>query len=201
MSSAPEEDYLSIHINGVTNFAKSWAAKLGCDFEQRGDSAVIGIDEKANNLDVDPAIRRLLPPTFIDGPLGGLNKDIFQFEVAVLSAVGVEVAPFASILKSIWYRMSGSCQESRLRKVYFFWTCPQGNFTACGWFRSLLAAIEAQDINHQIEIYTVSHRIENGGGNWLILHSIFSQDLHSQAHTSIRLRPEMATHARRSSMT
>lgn len=149
---------MSVHIRCINRFAQEMAASIGCDFEKLDDSTVIGIDEKAKPVDFNPVIRKLLPPTFIDGPYGGLSKDIFQFEVAILVAMGTEVAPFASILKSIWYRMSGSSQESRLRKVYFFWSCDRQNFAACEWFRSLLRAIEAQDMDNNIEIYTVSNQ-------------------------------------------
>lgn len=151
---------MSVHMMAVTPWAKSLAALVGCDFEQRDDSTVIGIDEKVMNLDVNPSIRKFLPPTYIDGPFGGLPKDIFQYEVAVLIAVGLDVSPFASMLKSIWYRMSGSHQETRLRKVYLFWTCERQNYAVCEWFRTLLVAIEAQDIDHNIEIYTVRSFIQ-----------------------------------------
>jgi hypothetical protein len=43
-------------------------------------------------------------------------------------------------------------EKTRLRKVYFFWVCR--DFGSFEWFRSLLMAIEAQDIDKNIEIHT-----------------------------------------------
>ena len=114
----------------------------------------MGIDEKASKMDVDPAIRKILPRVFIDGPFGSASEDVFKYEVAVLVGAGIGVTPFASILKSIWYRMNYPKQKTRLRKVYFFWVCR--DFGSFEWFRSLLMAIEAQDMDCQIEIHTVS---------------------------------------------
>ncbi|KAL9005646.1 MAG: hypothetical protein Q9188_001602 [Gyalolechia gomerana] len=157
LTSAPEEDYISVHIRCVGDFTKKLAAVVGCNFD-KGDgkvpegSAVVSIDHNAPKMDVDPAIRRILPRVYIDGPFGSASEDVFRYEVAVLVGAGIGVTPFASILKSIWYRMSLPQQRTRLRKVYFFWVCRDyGSFE---WFRSLLMAIEAQDMDSNIEIHT-----------------------------------------------
>ena len=105
-------------------------------------------------MDVDPTIRRPLPRVFIDGPFGGAWEDIFEYEIAVLVGSGMGILPFASILKSIWYRMNYTNQKTFLRKIYFFWVCHDvGSFA---WFMSLLGAIEAQDMDSHIEIHTAS---------------------------------------------
>jgi len=104
--------------------------------------------------DVDPRIRRIMPRVYVDGPFGSASEDIFKYEVAVLVGAGIGVTPFASILKSIWYRMNYSHQKTRLRKVYFFWVCR--DFGSFEWFRSLLMAIESQDMDNHIEILRVS---------------------------------------------
>ena len=114
---------------------------------------MVSINHNASKTDVDPALRKILPRVYIDGPFGSASEDVFKYEVAVLVGAGIGVTPFASILKSIWYRMSYSRQKSRLRKVYFFWVCR--DFGSFEWFRSLLMAIEAQDMDSSIEIHTV----------------------------------------------
>lgn len=160
MTSTPEEDYISVHIRCVGNFTKALADAVGCHFDDgnkkqnsRG-SVVVGVDRNVSNLHVDPSLRRVLPRVYIDGPFGSASEDVFKYEVAVLVGAGIGVTPFASILKSIWYRMRYPQQKSRLRKVYFFWVCR--DFGSFEWFRSLLMAIEAQDLDSQIEIHTVS---------------------------------------------
>ncbi|KAL8699875.1 MAG: hypothetical protein Q9224_001217 [Gallowayella concinna] len=155
LTSAPEEDYISVHIRCVGNFTKALATAIGCTFEEGKvpeGSAVVSIDHNAPKMDVDPAIRKILPRVYVDGPFGSASEDVFKYEVAVLVGAGIGVTPFASILKSIWYRMNYPQRKTRLRKVYFFWVCRDyGSFE---WFRSLLMAIEAQDIDSSIEIHT-----------------------------------------------
>ena len=97
----------------------------------------------------------MLPRLYVDGPFGSASEDVFKFEVAVLVGAGIGVTPFASILKSIWYRMNYPKGKTRLRKVYFFWIAR--DFASLEWFRSLLLAIEAQDMDHAIEIHTASN--------------------------------------------
>lgn len=164
LTSAPEEDYISVHIRVVGNFTKALARAVGCNFDDgsrkqgNGVSAVVGVDRNASNLDVDPSLRKVLPRVYIDGPFGSASEDVFKYEVAVLVGAGIGVTPFASILKSIWYRMNYPQKKTRLRKVYFFWVCR--DFGSFEWFRSLLMAIEAQDLDSHIEIHTVSKKLE-----------------------------------------
>ncbi|KAF2838604.1 NADPH oxidase [Patellaria atrata CBS 101060] len=159
LTSAPEEDYISVHVRCVGNFTKALAKALGCEFERkggRGDAkgekqpVIKGVSE--NEKGVDPSLRKILPRVYIDGPFGSASEDVFKFEVAVLVGAGIGVTPFASILKSIWYRMNYPQGKTRLRKVYFFWICR--DFGSFEWFRSLLLAIEAQDLEDHIEIHT-----------------------------------------------
>ena len=138
LTSAPEENYLSVHIHCTDDYTRTLAAAFGCNFEPQKDrrapytSTVIGIDHEAAILDVDPTIRRLFPSVFIDGPFGGTPKDLFQFEAVDLIALGDRVELFASILKSIWYRMNYPGQKCCIRKFYFLWAC--NDFSPCEWF-------------------------------------------------------------------
>ncbi|KAI5793781.1 ferric reductase NAD binding domain-containing protein [Peziza echinospora] len=158
LTSAPEEDYISIHVRCAGDFTTALAKTLGCNFGSKDkdkrkarESRVIGVDARTRD-DVDPALRRVLPRVYIDGPFGSASEDVFNFECSVLVGAGIGVTPFASILKSIWYRANYPQKKTRLSKVYFFWICR--DFGSFEWFRSLLLAIEAQDISHLIEIHT-----------------------------------------------
>ncbi|OBT94757.1 hypothetical protein VE01_06231 [Pseudogymnoascus verrucosus] len=161
LTSAPEEDYISIHIRMVGDFTKAVGKALGCEVDRpRGGagakkdaSQVVGVNKSSPDANsVDPALRRVLPRVYIDGPFGSASEDVFKYETAVLVGAGIGVTPFASILKSIWYRMNYPQKKTRLRKVYFFWVCR--DFGSFEWFRSLLLAIEAQDMDNHIEIHT-----------------------------------------------
>lgn len=151
LTSAPEEDYISIHMRVVGDFTRGVSKALGCDWDRKGDaSKVVGVN--GENPDVDPALKRVLPRVYVDGPFGSASEDVFKYEIAVLCGAGIGVTPFASILKSIWYRMNYPQKKTRLAKVYFFWICR--DFGSFEWFRSLLLAIEAQDVDNRIEIHT-----------------------------------------------
>ncbi|KFY41393.1 hypothetical protein V494_03013 [Pseudogymnoascus sp. VKM F-4513 (FW-928)] len=159
LTSAPEEDYISIHIRMVGDFTKAVGKALGCEVDRprggakKDTSQVIGVNKSSPDATtVDPALRRVLPRVYIDGPFGSASEDVFKYETAVLVGAGIGVTPFASILKSIWYRMNYPQKKTRLRKVYFFWVCR--DFGSFEWFRSLLLAIEAQDMDNHIEIHT-----------------------------------------------
>ena len=144
-----------MHIRAVGNFTRALGLAVGCNFEKKGGgSAVVGINSDSQASGISPEIYRILPRVYIDGPFGSASEDVFKYEVAVLVGAGIGVTPFASILKSVWYRMNYPREKTRLRKVYFFWVCRDyGSFE---WFRSLLLAIEAQDLDNHIEIHTVS---------------------------------------------
>lgn len=156
LTSAPEEDYISVHIRIVGDFTAQLSRALGCDYGSKdasggaAGSKVVGFNGNAG--DVDPALRRVLPRVYVDGPFGSASEDVFKYEIAVLVGAGIGVTPFASILKSIWYRMNYPQTKTRLSKVYFFWICR--DFGSFEWFRSLLLAIEAQDVDQRIEIHT-----------------------------------------------
>ncbi|EWY86359.1 NADPH oxidase [Fusarium oxysporum f. sp. raphani 54005] len=156
LTSAPEEDYISVHIRCVGDFTKELSKALGCDWSKKREpggndsSKVVGLTGR--DSEIDPAIRRVLPRVYVDGPFGSASEDVFKYEVSVLVGAGIGVTPFASILKSIWYRMNYPQKKTRLAKVYFFWICR--DFDSFEWFRSLLLAVEAQDLDHRIEIHT-----------------------------------------------
>lgn len=151
LTSAPEEDYISIHMRCQGDFTMAVSQALGCEWGKKGDtSKVVGIDGDSNG--VDPALQRVLPRVYVDGPFGSASEDVFKYETAILVGAGIGVTPFASILKSIWYRMNYPQKKTRLSKVYFFWICR--DFGSFEWFRSLLLAVEAQDVENRIEIHT-----------------------------------------------
>lgn len=53
----------------------------------------------------------------VDGPFGTASEDVFDYEVSMLVGAGIGVTPFASILKSIWYKFKESNPKLRTRKV------------------------------------------------------------------------------------
>jgi len=151
LTSAPEEDYISVHIRVVGDFTRALAKAVGCDFDSKGKGDK-GADDAGGRviLKSDNPLNRTLPRIMVDGPFGSASEDFLNYETVLLVGAGIGVTPFASILKSIWYRMSnysGDTKPTRLSKVYFTWVIR--DFGSAEWFHSLLHAIEEQDTqNH-----------------------------------------------------
>ncbi|KAK2463316.1 hypothetical protein APHAL10511_004627 [Amanita phalloides] len=163
LTSAPEEDYISIHIRVVGDFTSALAKAVGCDFESKGKGDAGGTVIKQ----ADSLLNRTLPRVMVDGPFGSASEDFLNYETVLLVGAGIGVTPFASILKSIWYRMNNfhNSKPTRLSKasiflpvysyltvvqVYFTWVIR--DFGSAEWFHSLLHAIEEQDTQNRIEI-------------------------------------------------
>ena len=136
-----------MHIRVVGDFTNAFAKAVGCDFDSKG-SPEKGDDPRV----VPPPVNRVLPRVMVDGPFGSASEDFLKYETVLLVGAGIGVTPFASILKSIWYRMNGFNQSkpTRLSKVYFIWVIR--DFGSAEWFHSLLKAIEDQDTMRRIEI-------------------------------------------------
>ena len=192
LTSAPEEDYISVHVRVVGDFTRALAVAVGCSFDKKVDGRGNVISEATV-----PRINGVMPRLMIDGPFGAASEDWLNYETVIFVGGGIGVTPFASILKSIWYRMnklngSKPTRLSKVRSALFFFCCgipfhtPVScqvyftwvirSFTAVEWFHSLLQAIEEQDVHHriQISIHLTAHldvdNIEN-----LMLHDVQSE--------------------------
>ncbi|OLY83439.1 Superoxide-generating NADPH oxidase heavy chain subunit A [Smittium mucronatum] len=161
LTSAPEEDFYSVHIRVVGDWTKSFAKIVGIkdldtdlklspndplDFVSNGKFGELskqagnnGSNRISKFLDIKSFS---LPKLMIDGPFGSASEDVFKHEVAMLFGAGIGVTPFASILKSMWYRFN-NLKAGNLKKVYFIWT--QKDTNSFEWFQDLLEAIEEKD--------------------------------------------------------
>nr|XP_020819149.1 NADPH oxidase 1 isoform X2 [Phascolarctos cinereus] len=117
LTSAPEEPFFSIHIRA----AGDWTESLIKACEQQNSP---------------------LPRLEVDGPFGTASEDVFQYEVAMLVGAGIGVTPFASILKSIWYKFRHADHTLKTKTIYFYWICRETG--AFAWFNDLLASLERE---------------------------------------------------------
>jgi len=181
LTSAPEEDYISVHIRVVGDFTSALAKAVGCDFDSKDTKDAGG---KVVGTDTNPPINRVLPRVMVDGPFGSASEDFFKYETVLLVGAGIGVTPFASILKSIWYRMNNfnSAKPTRLSKVYFTWVIR--DFGVAEWFHSLLHAIEEQDTQNRIEINIyLTAKIKEDDMNNIIVQDVGAE---KDAITSLR---------------
>lgn len=125
LTSAPEEDYFSVHIRIVGDWTSSLYYAVGAD-----DYGVVHPSWK-------------MPRLAVDGPFGTASENVFDYDVVLCVGSGIGVTPFASLLKSVYYRRVNSSNESaKLKKVYFFWICKEMH--AFEWFADMLLHLENQ---------------------------------------------------------
>lgn len=123
LTSAPEEDYFSAHIRIVGDWTQALYEACGGDKPEQQEAWK-------------------LPKVAIDGPFGTASEDVFRYEVVMLVGAGIGVTPFASILKSVWYKHIQNNQDVFTKKIYFYWLCPETQ--AFEWFADLLQSLERQ---------------------------------------------------------
>jgi hypothetical protein len=97
--SAPEEDYISVHIRVVGDFTSALAKAVGCDFPEKGakgEKAAPPAGGKVVGTAANPPINRVLPRVMVDGPFGSASEDFLNYETVMLVGAGIGVTPFAS---------------------------------------------------------------------------------------------------------
>ncbi|XP_028835266.1 NADPH oxidase 2 [Denticeps clupeoides] len=123
LTSAPEEDHFSVHIRIVGDWTERLYKACGGDKSEFQDAWK-------------------LPKMAVDGPFGTASEDVFRYEAVVLVGAGIGVTPFASILKSVWYKHVQENADIFTKKIYFYWLCPETQ--AFEWFADLLQSLEGQ---------------------------------------------------------
>ncbi|GCC37242.1 hypothetical protein chiPu_0015744 [Chiloscyllium punctatum] len=129
LTSAPNEDTLSLHIRAVG----PWTTKLRETYSP----------ENVGNLGGNPKI-------YLDGPFGEGHQEWNQFEVSVLVGGGIGVTPFSSILKDLVFK-SSMFSKIACKKVYFIWvTRTQRQFE---WMADIIREVEKNDKNDLVSVH------------------------------------------------
>ncbi|XP_064148683.1 NADPH oxidase 3 [Loxodonta africana] len=123
LTSAPEEDFFSVHIRAVGDWTGAFFKAYGAEGQARKEPC-------------------RLPRLAVDGPFGAALTDVFHYQVGMCIAAGIGVTPFAALLKSIWYQCREPQTKLKLSKVYFYWICRDAK--AFEWFADLLLSLETQ---------------------------------------------------------
>eukprot|EP01088_Endostelium_zonatum_P015651 TRINITY_DN3946_c0_g1_i1.p1 TRINITY_DN3946_c0_g1~~TRINITY_DN3946_c0_g1_i1.p1 ORF type:complete len:553 (+),score=54.50 TRINITY_DN3946_c0_g1_i1:88-1746(+) len=158
ITSAPEDKFVSVHIRAVGD----WTKKLTYLMNPNGGFGIVA--QQVLTAQNGDALFR------IDGPFGAASEDVFKYENVVLIAAGIGVTPFASVLKTIRYRIesggvdndeenggSSSSGETsslkkpcKIKKVHFYWVGREPN--AFEWFFELLSSLEEENVNDFLDI-------------------------------------------------
>ncbi|XP_075639508.1 respiratory burst oxidase homolog protein A [Castanea sativa] len=177
ITSAPGDDYLSIHIRQLGD----WTQELKRVFSEACEPPVSG---KSGLLRADETNRRSLPKLLIDGPYGAPAQDYRKYDVLLLVGLGIGATPFISILKDLLNNIIkmeeeadsvsdgnresdisiGSTDSSMNNRVcpkrkkplkttnaYFYWvTREQGSFD---WFKGVMNEVADLDQRGVIEMH------------------------------------------------
>lgn len=98
LTSAPEEDYISVHIRVVGDFTTALASVVGCDFPDpnNGEKKDPPVGGTVIGTNANPPLNRTLPRVMVDGPFGSASEDFLNYETVLLIGAGIGVTPFAS---------------------------------------------------------------------------------------------------------
>ena len=97
--SAPEDDYISVHIRVTGDFTRALAKTVGCDFlddDDKEDKEDIPAGGKVVGTNTNHPKVPNLPRVMVDGPFGSASEDFLKFETVFLVGAGIGVTPFAS---------------------------------------------------------------------------------------------------------
>ncbi|KAF2075461.1 hypothetical protein CYY_003242 [Polysphondylium violaceum] len=140
ITSAPEESFVSVHINIVGN----WTGKL---YKFLNPNEKLGIIHRdlLKDPNGDPIFR-------IDGPFGAASQDVFKYKTAILIGAGIGVTPFSSILKHIKIQIQQNLDKPPINKIYFLWISREKN--SFQWFSTILGKLEQDNPNDFLQMQT-----------------------------------------------
>ena len=123
ITSAPQDDYISLHIRRVGDWTKLLSERLGITSNQTGFKALT------------------LPKIRIDGPYGCPAQDIQNHEIAILVGAGIGITPWSSILSHIYHLRRLQRSTVSLIRVEVIWICRDPS--EFEWFHTLLQELES----------------------------------------------------------
>ncbi|VYS66156.1 unnamed protein product [Arabidopsis thaliana] len=171
ITSAPGDDYLSVHIRVLGDWTKQLRSLFSevCKPRPPDEHRLNRADSK--HWDYIPDFPRIL----IDGPYGAPAQDYKKFEVVLLVGLGIGATPMISIVSDIINNLKGVEEGSnrrqspihnmvtppvspsrksetfRTKRAYFYWvTREQGSFD---WFKNVMDEVTETDRKNVIELH------------------------------------------------
>ncbi|XP_010529624.1 PREDICTED: probable respiratory burst oxidase homolog protein I [Tarenaya hassleriana] len=148
ITSAPGDDYLSIHIRQLGDWTKGLKKVFSeaCVAHEPGKSGLLRMEGSTN---------KSLPELLIDGPYGAPAQDYCKYDVLLLIGLGIGATPFISVLRDLLNNIVRQQEQAvnkipkqqkkkpETNKAYFYWvTREQGSFD---WFRNEMNEIADLD--------------------------------------------------------
>ncbi|PWA75601.1 respiratory burst oxidase [Artemisia annua] len=166
ITSAPQDDYLSVHIRMLGD----WTKQLNKVFSEVSQPPANG---KTGPPRIDNQEDNLKAKVQIDGPYGAPAEDYKKYDVVLLVGLGIGATPMISIVKDIVNNMKAKQKEEealesggntslsplskknaanfKTKRAYFYWvTREQDSFD---WFREVMDEVVETDHDHVIEMH------------------------------------------------
>ncbi|KAL2250994.1 UNVERIFIED_CONTAM: Respiratory burst oxidase protein E [Sesamum indicum] len=173
LTSAPGDDYLSVHIRTVGD----WTQELKQVFTEDNSSAcVIG---RAKFGALGNVLQAGQPKLLVDGPYGAPAQDYRNYDVLLLVGLGIGATPFISILKDLLNNTrqddqlvdsntetsrsddssnsftsspsTGKKKSARTRNAHFYWVTREP--ASFEWFKGVMNEVAEMDCKGQIEMH------------------------------------------------
>uniref|UniRef100_A0A0D9WHG9 FAD-binding FR-type domain-containing protein n=1 Tax=Leersia perrieri TaxID=77586 RepID=A0A0D9WHG9_9ORYZ len=166
ITSAPGDDYLSVHIRTLGDWTTELRNLFGkaCEAQVSSKKATLARLETtivADGLSEDTRF----PKVFIDGPFGAPAQNYRKYDILLLIGLGIGATPFISILKDLLNNIKSngelqSVHDTELGcsfksngpgRAYFYWvTREQGSFE---WFKGVMNEVAESDRDNVIEMH------------------------------------------------
>ncbi|AQK91753.1 Putative respiratory burst oxidase homolog protein H [Zea mays] len=158
ITSAPGDDYLSVHIRTLGDWTSELRNLFGkaCEAEVTSKKATLARLETtvvAHGLAEDTRF----PKVFIDGPYGAPAQNYRKYDILLLIGLGIGATPFISILKDLLNNIKSNEEMQSMHdtelgcsfktngpgRAYFYWvTREQGSFE---WFKGVMNDVAESD--------------------------------------------------------
>ncbi|KAK3164487.1 hypothetical protein QOZ80_1AG0019560 [Eleusine coracana subsp. coracana] len=166
ITSAPGDDYLSVHIRTLGD----WTSELRNLFGKALEAEVASKKATLSRLETTVMAEGLaedprFPKVFIDGPYGAPAQNYRKYDILLLIGLGIGATPFISILKDLLNNIKSneelqSMHDAELGcsfkttgpgRAYFYWvTREQGSFE---WFKGVMNDVAESDRDNVIEMH------------------------------------------------
>uniref|UniRef100_A0A0E0C9Z0 FAD-binding FR-type domain-containing protein n=1 Tax=Oryza meridionalis TaxID=40149 RepID=A0A0E0C9Z0_9ORYZ len=165
ITSAPGDDYLSVHIRTLGDWTTELRNLFGkaCEAQVTSKKATLSRLETTVVADAQTEDTRF-PKVLIDGPYGAPAQNYKKYDILLLIGLGIGATPFISILKDLLNNIKsneevesihgseiGSFKNNGPGRAYFYWvTREQGSFE---WFKGVMNDVAESDHNNIIEMH------------------------------------------------
>jgi hypothetical protein len=157
ITSAPGDDYLSVHIRTLGDWTSELRNLFGKACQAQVTSKKATLTRLETTVVADAQIEDTrFPRVYIDGPYGAPAQNYKKYDILLLIGLGIGATPFISILKDMLNNLKsneemesthgseiGSFKNNGPGRAYFYWvTREQGSFE---WFKGVMNDVAESD--------------------------------------------------------